>query len=277
MQWIWPDIVDMEDGDAQCHRGASVAFFVAFVTATVTFLQTNGIINWFGYITITSYIDAAVFFIIGIGLRVRSRIAALAGLSVYCLEQYAMIQVIGFRFNLLALLFIIFFMNAVRGAFAYHHFKREMKKMASDFPPSPATVSILTGLPIPPLSSPSPPLTAPETNKKKHPFVGLFMFLLTFAAAGFAVFIFLQPALHKKTEDPASNNQPPPSPLEKVIQQLETEKGAPPVDDENVKTFKLKSGKTVTGRVVVDDPVYLTIQISPKKQEIILREDLAKE
>ncbi len=275
MQWLWPNIGDIDDASVQSRTGAAVAFLISIVTAVITYLQTTGAIHWFGHIDAKAYIDAGVFLIIGIGLRYHSRLAALAGLGLYGFEQYVMIQQYGFRFNLLALFFIIAFMNAVRGAFAYHQFKREMKKEAAATPMAAGPVSALTGLPIPQAPPPATPALEPESPRKKFPWLSLIMTLLTLVLIGIAFATFSSPGLREKVRE--SFGGTPNSPLAEEVEKLESEKGETAASDKDIKTFKLKSGKIISGRVIVDDPVYVTVQISSKKQEIILREDLAKE
>lgn len=269
MQWLWPSIDNIEEASVQSRTGSAVAIIISLATAVITYLQANGTINWFEHVDQTAYIDAVIFFIIGLCLRFHSRIAALAGLLLYGFEQYVMIKAYGFRFNLLSLFFIIAFMNAVRGAFAYHQFKRQMKNEEAPSSSQPERVSALTGLPIPNSREISPPET--ESPKKKLPWLRIIMTLLTLLVIGLAVVTFSDTKSREKIRsllpggstgtgedfDPAGTG---------------TESADP-----SVQIFKLKSGKIVTGRVVVDDPVYITVQVSSKKQEVILREDLVKE
>ena len=42
------------------------------------------------------------------------------------------------------------------------------------------------------------------------------------------------------------------------------------------RTFKLKDGRTITGKVLLDDPVYYTVEVPGGRQEIVIKEDIAQ-
>lgn len=72
-------------------------------------------------VTVWSLVDVALFGVIAIGIwRWLSRVAAVAGLALYLLEQGYQIATIGSKSPVMALLFILFLFHGVRGTFAYH-------------------------------------------------------------------------------------------------------------------------------------------------------------
>jgi len=46
-------------------------------------------------------------------------------------------------------------------------------------------------------------------------------------------------------------------------------------NDPNMKTFRLKNGTTVSGKIVLDDPIYYTIESGDGKQILVIKEDIA--
>ena len=68
----------------------------------------------------SALLDAAIFAAIAFGIKRRSRFAAVAGLILYILERLYMMQRTGAGGLVMGVIFTLLFINAVRGAFAYH-------------------------------------------------------------------------------------------------------------------------------------------------------------
>jgi len=133
MKFLWPDIENANDAHKACASAAGIAFFVAAATGLLTWLQTSGKINLFPGIDNTAYLDVVLFTIIGAGLCLHSRIAAVAGLLLYIAERVFMIQSYGFNAGQVAgiLIFGLSFVNGVRGSFAWHVYKKSQKAEAA--------------------------------------------------------------------------------------------------------------------------------------------------
>ena len=68
----------------------------------------------------SAFLDAAIFGGIAFGIKRKSRFAAVAGLCLYVLERIYMLQKDGVAGIFTGIIFTLLFINAVRGAFAYH-------------------------------------------------------------------------------------------------------------------------------------------------------------
>lgn len=124
MNWFWPEFENIDDAKKALYNGAGMAFFVAVVTAVVTYLHVSGTFRFFEEWSASAYLDAALFTGIGIGLIIfKSRIVAIAAVLIYGGEQYFMMKTIGYRFSIVPIFVMLSFVNAVRGAFAYHDLK----------------------------------------------------------------------------------------------------------------------------------------------------------
>ena len=118
MSWYWEDVSDIGGAEKAMTGGCWAAGFVAGVTALLAGLslfgmQVLGINAW-------ALTDAALFGGIAFGIHRKSRVAAVAGLCLYLLERIYMISRTGAGAIAFGILLTLLFINAVRGAFAYH-------------------------------------------------------------------------------------------------------------------------------------------------------------
>jgi hypothetical protein len=119
----WPEIKNSEQAVQASNMGFGAALFVAAVNAlisTISVLQHAAI---FG-VSAAGYVDASLFALIAWGIRCRSRVAAVAGLSLFLLEKIYQFAtqpkaVLGL---LMAAALLALFISGVRGTFAYHRF-----------------------------------------------------------------------------------------------------------------------------------------------------------
>lgn len=85
------------------------------------------------------FIDALLYGAIAWGIQRMSRIAAIAGLSIYLLSR-VLLQMSGIPTNLFGMavttLISVAFINAIRGTFAYHRFKRQQGAESNPANPS---------------------------------------------------------------------------------------------------------------------------------------------
>jgi hypothetical protein len=103
--------------------GFWAAVFVACITSLVAALALAGT-KLFG-IDASAFLDAALFAGIAFGIKRKSRFAAVAGLCLYVTERIYMLKRGGAGGIVLGIVFTLLFINAVRGAYAYHRLNGE--------------------------------------------------------------------------------------------------------------------------------------------------------
>ncbi len=262
---LFPEIQTEEDAKKASKQAAGFCFFIAVVTGVVAYLQMNKIIDLFPGVGGYAFIDAGLFVVIGIFLLRYSRIAAVAGLLLYAAEQVFTIMQSGYRFNLIVIFATLALINAVRGTFAYH----DMKSGAS------------TG-------------AMSEASARRMEFAAKLIFrLVILGGLGFAAYMtynkfsgkdqpqsrvftrptssmpkislpempkFKMPDFSKKTAAPAEGGAAAPA--------------QPAVQEGSRRTFKMKDGRTVSGKVIYEDETYYTLE-TPSGDEIVIKADLA--
>lgn len=258
MEWLWPTIDDMESAKKAAHKGAAAAFVITIVTGAVTFLAVQGVEIFKDLANSSSFIDAGLFLVIGFFIYRLSRIAAVIGLLLYIGEQVMMIQAAGFRFSALMILLVCYFISGVRGTFEYHNLKK------SETPEN---------RPVPPQIMPQ---TLAEEPKKKNMFLipAILVIFAVLAAAGY--YVLQQSKAHQTVSSAQSREitETESSPAVPNNDFSETA-GEQSVSGGEERTFHLKDGKTVRGRVLLEDDVYYTVETSGGRQEVVIKEDLA--
>lgn len=258
MNWIWPDIDDIDTAKNISHNAAGCAFFVAIVTAVIVYLQTTGRLDIFKGIGAEAYVDAGLFFILGAGLLRKSRIAAIAVLLLYIAEQYYMMKSGMGRGSLVMIIFILVFANSIRATFSHHEFKKEEEERARA-----AAEAAGTTLP-----------------KKNH--------FLSFILWGMAIaFLFSVVLAAISTGRLQQLNIPVPQMkgfslpnLPAVKQAIKedspsAQKDFAP-DDQSVRTFRLKTGEVIRSKVLMEDDVFYTVEVFGGAQKIVIKEDIAE-
>ena len=139
MNYFWPSMDSTYEANRACGAASGISFFVAAVTAAVAWLQMSGKINIFPGIGVMAYIDAGLFFCVGVGLCFHSRIAAVSGLVLYIIERFFMIKTYGLATSQVVslLIFGVSFVNGVRGTFAWHILRKAELAGAGDVSSSP--------------------------------------------------------------------------------------------------------------------------------------------
>jgi hypothetical protein len=121
VKWYWPAVDDVRGAKAASDQGfwgaVVVAGFTALV-ATISLITRSSV----GGIDALAYIDAIIFGVIAFGIRRRSRIAAVAGLSLFIVEK--LFQLAQGEFNIFTTfmtgLLLVLFISGIRGNFAFH-------------------------------------------------------------------------------------------------------------------------------------------------------------
>jgi hypothetical protein len=110
---FWPNLSSEPNAQSACENASIACFVIAGLTAIFALATTK----W-------ALLDAALFLIIGLGLRRMWRPFALVGFLLYLLEQ--LLVVIQGRFpGVLAILFIAILFNGVRASFAYWRMRKQ--------------------------------------------------------------------------------------------------------------------------------------------------------
>lgn len=249
---FWPSVDTIEESKKACKSAAGISFFVAIVTAAVVMVQTSGKIKIIEGFNQWAYLDAGLFFIIGLGLCWCSRIAALSGLLLYVAERVIMIQQTGMRASqmILPVIITLIFVAGVRGAFAYHVFRKQEKLEEAQQP-------ILT---------PVEGQVSEETPKKSKK--GLVIFgisLLVIAAVMVAAGVFFSQR-NVSSGGPSVSRVSP-----SVVSSGETAVSG------DGKVFHLKTGETVKGKVIREDETYYTVETFGGAQQYVIKEDIARQ
>jgi len=120
--WFWPDLSDIDGAKDACRLGMWCAIIVASITALFAVIALLG--KSFMGVSPMALVDAVLFGVIAFGIHKYSRFAAVAGFALYLLEKvYAVIQQGPLASGVLGIIFLIGFLNAMRGTFAYHKFQ----------------------------------------------------------------------------------------------------------------------------------------------------------
>ncbi|MES2459125.1 MAG: hypothetical protein V4671_00980 [Armatimonadota bacterium] len=114
----WPPVSTREEARTATKGGVIVCGIIAVLTGALALYSLFGkpILG----ITPASFIDVVLFAAIGFGIWKMSRVAAVAGLIIYLIEQGYQWATIGPKSPIVTLLFTLYLVNAVRGTFAYH-------------------------------------------------------------------------------------------------------------------------------------------------------------
>lgn len=107
---LWPDVSQ----PAKAHYAVDQGFWAALLISSVT-----SIVIWMGILPSWSWIDVSLFVIVAIGLRLRMRTAAVAGLLLFVASRAASFPSQSQQI-IYTLLFLLAFINTVRGAFSLH-------------------------------------------------------------------------------------------------------------------------------------------------------------
>lgn len=246
-QWFWPDIDTIDEARKIARNGAAISFLISFATALITFLETQGYFKLFGFGP-EAYLDAGLFLMIGTGIFFYSRIAALAGLCLYVFEQYHMMKSGATQVSFVAIYFTLIFLNALRAAFDYHHFKKQEKQEAA-VPEGPS--SILTGQPLEGQTTQETPASAaPKGFPTRLLLIGFGVIALG-GALWFAL-PYIRPTRSAPNTSATGGSSAVPS---------------------GSRTFRMKSGDVIRGEVMMEDPDFFVIK-SGGKEEVLARGDM---
>lgn len=118
--WFWPDVSDLEGATDATRLAMWCALVVGGATALFAVLSLFGL-RVMGA-SLAALFDAALFAAIAYGLSKHSRFAATVGFLLYLIEKLYQLKTTGnfLGVGALSIVFLIGFLNGMRGAFAYH-------------------------------------------------------------------------------------------------------------------------------------------------------------
>jgi hypothetical protein len=125
---LWPTVGDEQAAVLAARQGFHAAVYCSIVTAIFAVLGGFGFqIMDFNLWNLT---DAALMALLAFGIHRMSRTAALTALLYYVACRIDLWIEYGFQSPIIAALFILMFLSAVRGTFAHHRFKAETRGAA---------------------------------------------------------------------------------------------------------------------------------------------------
>ena len=123
---FWPDLRAIPSTESACRSAAMACFVIAGLTALLAIFRDP-----------LALVDAVLFAIIGIGLRMMSRTAAVAGLALYIAEQIATITMAKRAPGILTILITAILISGVRASFAYHRMRNaNVESLPPAMPPA---------------------------------------------------------------------------------------------------------------------------------------------
>jgi len=121
---IWPTIADVTSARKAGLHGVFAATGVASFTFVFVLLSLVNVKIIPG-LDLWALIDAAIFGVLAFYINRMSRTAAITALSLFFYEILYMSITIGKGPSIVALFFVLAFVNGIRGTFAYHKFSIE--------------------------------------------------------------------------------------------------------------------------------------------------------
>ncbi len=261
--FLWPDVSDLDGSKQACYNAAGFAWFMGIATGVIVAMSSAGKLDFLhGLVDKTNYLDTIILILLGLGLFYKSRIAALAALLYVIMNRVLMMQQSGAASGIFATIVQVgVFLGGVRGSFSYHEivnaerrFEEKGKALAADSGEAQS-----------------------ETKKAGPSGFRRVIPLLAVAIFGAAAIVIMLFVLQGRSGSKPGKEQA-------VITDFQSSAPAPQVAESSqpsvksgARSFKLRSGETVSGKVILDDPVYLTLETSGGSEKIVIKEDIAQE
>ena len=125
---LWPAVGDENAAVFAARQGFHAAVYCSIVTAIFA------VLGGFGFHIMGFYLwcltDAGLMAGLAFGIRRMSRVAAVIALLYHVACRIDLWVEYGFQTPIVAALFILMFLSAVRGTFAYHRFKAKTRRAA---------------------------------------------------------------------------------------------------------------------------------------------------
>jgi len=119
--WFWPDVSDRKNALAAIDESFWVTMLLAALAAVSTFIDFAR--DWQADDRLRGFAGTAFLVGVGLGIRQKSRIAAVAGFALYVVARLAQWVASGHSGSIIFLaLASLARWHGVRGTFAFHHF-----------------------------------------------------------------------------------------------------------------------------------------------------------
>lgn len=123
MGWYWPTIEDESSAEHATKTAVGASGFIAAVTgvlAVLSIIYHHPILGLDGW----GLVDAGIFALIAWRISKVSRAWAIVGLLMYLLEVgYKLATNPSGALGVLTIIFVLAYINGIRGAFAYHRYR----------------------------------------------------------------------------------------------------------------------------------------------------------
>ena len=124
MAWYWPEIDDASSAEDAVRFAVGASLFIAGVTTLLAVLSliyqkpVFGLNGW-------SLVDAGLFAVVAWRIHKMSRAWSIVGLLLYLLEVgERLVSGVGGAVGVLTIVFILGFVGAIRGTFAFHRYRK---------------------------------------------------------------------------------------------------------------------------------------------------------
>jgi hypothetical protein len=124
MSWYWKQILDKETAQDATKAAVGISYFIAALTGLLAMLSLVYQKPIFG-LNAWSFVDAGLFVVIGWRIRKMSRAWAVVGIALYVLEAVFSLANRAGGIGVLTIVFILMYVNALRGTFAYPRYTDE--------------------------------------------------------------------------------------------------------------------------------------------------------
>jgi hypothetical protein len=130
MSWYWKQIEDKDTAEDATKAAIGISYFVAALTALFAVLSLVYQKPIFG-LDAWSFVDAILFAVIGWRMGKMSRGWSVVGVVLYVFEAFFSLATKAGGIGVLTIVFILAYINAVRGTFAYHRYTLEQAEQTT--------------------------------------------------------------------------------------------------------------------------------------------------
>jgi hypothetical protein len=136
MAWYWPTIEDESSAESAVSPAVGVSGFIAALTGLLAILSIvyhEPIFGLNGF----SLLDSALFILVAWRIKKMSRTWAVIGLLLYLIEVgYNVAANRNGAIGVIAVVFILIYVGAIRGAFAFHRYRKAANAQSNQLGPA---------------------------------------------------------------------------------------------------------------------------------------------
>jgi hypothetical protein len=135
---LWPEINDKNAAVLAARQGFYSAAYCSAVTAALALLAGFGF-RFMGF-NLWNLVDAALMAVLALGIRRMSRTAAVIAFTYYVAGRIDLWAEYGAQSPIIAAFFVLMFLSAIRGTFAYHRFAASAPSETMAFGSAPGVI-----------------------------------------------------------------------------------------------------------------------------------------